>query len=327
MPARLGSIALLFGLAIVAGPATAEPDAATHVFVPASYRVGAYPTYSGSGWIGRAYLNIPDASVQNLFFAESYIVRDDIVPDFFFRTPWIDFPAGPVDVAPDSSFATIGDFLNDYIYNVTDSAKLNEPFGNFVLKFSGFLRVAFEDETLGGVGLPVGVDFGTSGYDGFRFLLGTSIYRLPIVNPDDSFYRENAFVEAVGLFPVEVTYYNRYEPDDPLGRAGIELYSWHGGGLAWPMGDRMIHPARGPGTIVPPWLIYQLIDIQSIRPGDFTADSLVDLADFGWFEFCFTGTVTDPSGSIRPGCDSLDFDGDLDVELDDYATFLEIWRR
>ncbi|MCP4594002.1 MAG: exo-alpha-sialidase [bacterium] len=52
------------------------------------------------------------------------------------------------------------------------------------------------------------------------------------------------------------------------------------------------------------------------RDGDRDLDGDVDLHDFAWFQACFTTT-----GPIESGCCLFDFDGDDDVDIDDYADF------
>ena len=298
-----------------------------HIFIDKDYRVGAYPSYDGNGWVASGFLNIPDEDAVNLFAAEVYV--DGRTPDFVFRTPWIDFPAGPVSVAPDSDFTTMGDFLNGHVTNVSPRIALAAPFGNFLLRFTGFIKIAFEDQTLGGIGFPVGVDFGISTYDGMRIRTGETIFSVPISNPCDGFFRESGLFEGVGLFPIEITYYNRVT-DQPFDcvftglaedRAGIELYSWHGGGLELPVGaERMIHPVRGPATVLPPRIIYQFIDIRPLPLGDFTADSKVNIRDFRWFETCFDGGFR----GLGFGCDAFDFDGDFHVDWFDFEFFQQL---
>ena len=86
-------------------------QARAHILVSRGDRVGAYPAYDGSGWVAEVFLNIPGTSASSLLAAESH--ADSTTPDFTFRTPWIDFPAGPGAAGRDSDFATVGDFLND----------------------------------------------------------------------------------------------------------------------------------------------------------------------------------------------------------------------
>jgi len=309
------------------------------------YREGGYPPYEGAGWVAKVYLNLPlpdppeDTSEQDLgtlIEAEAYVA--EATPDFTFRTDWIDFPAGPEAVALDTSFSTMGDFLNDYIYDVSDPSKLDEPFGNFLIKFEGYLKVTFDEDLTSAIGLPIWVDFGTIGYDGFRLEVGTTIYRFPkmfvIGGEPIFFWRENPICEAAGMFPIRVTYYNRYDadldPDPPTQQnyhneyAGIEVYTWHGSELALPAGQNMVHAVRGPGTIIPPRVIYQAGDVQPLVTGDFTADGLVDGRDLRWFQTCFTGPGDEIFVLLATGCHRFDFDEDQDVDLTDFATFLSL---
>lgn len=299
--------------------------AGAHVYIFNVWRVGSAPAYDGSGWIGEAFLHVPDENATTLLAAEAYILNRE--PDFTFRTEWIDFPAGPVDVAEDTSFATMGDFLNDYIFDVSDPTKLDEPFGNFVLRFSGYLRVRIEDSSLADPNLPAWVEFGTSGYDGYRVRVHDTVYRLPVVDPNFSFYFENCIVETLGMYPIQVTYFNRFDPDNTanMNRAGIELYSWHTGGLPWPAGNHLIHPVLGPATIVPPRVIYQEEDLLPLIPGDFDAQHDVDLRDMQWLQNCFTGSGDEKGGFfLNPGCDAFDFDDDDDVEWLDAASTVNV---
>lgn len=323
-PVRVGVTGLLVGIVCC----VCAPTAIGHIFIFEFFRVGAYPPYQGSGWRGEAF-QIPNADADHLLTAEAYV--DKRQPDFTFRTPWIDFPAGPLDVDLDVNFETIGDFLNDYIYDVSDPSKLDEPFGHLLIRFSGFLSVKLEDDIQWppAFGLPVWVEFGTMGHDGYRTRIVNSVYRQVITDPTNGFFGENAIIEGLGLFPIEVTYFNHYaEPENDRDHAGIELYSWHGGGLPWPAGENMIHPTRGPATIVPPRVIYQGDDILPLIKGDYDADFDVDLLDWGWHQFCFTGPDEEnPNNAVilRLGCKSQDFDSDFDVELDDYIAFQDAY--
>ncbi len=299
-----------------------------HVFIFDTYRVGAAPAYDGSGWICEAYLNIPEASAAHLIAAENYVVERP--PDFTFRTPWIDFPAGPEPFADDTEFDTMGDFLDDYIYDVSDPSKLDEPFGHFLLRFRGYVSVRLEDDIQpplleGGntLGLPVWVEFGSFGFDGYRTRIVDTIYRIPIANPANPFFHENSIILGLGLYPIEVTYFNHYDPNGQvqMDKAGIELYSWHGDGLAWPGGDNLVHTERGPATLVPPRVIYQAEDIVPLILGDFDADSDIDLLDYRWLQTCFTGPGED--FFLDDGCNAFDFDGDGDVDWEDFAAFVE----
>ncbi len=298
--------------------------ARAHVFIFEFYRVGAYPPTEGTGWSAEAFLNIPDESAIHLLAVESYVAFQS--PDFTFRTDWIDFPAGPLAVDLDANFATIGDFLNDYIYDVSDPSKLNEPFGHFFLRFSGYLRVALTDDvSFGGAGLPVWVEFGSMGYDGYRTRIVDTVYRIPVVNPDNGFFHENSIVQAAGLFPIEISYFNRYDPQaqnvPPTERAGIELYSYHPGGLPWPAGENLVHSVFGQSTIVPPNVIFQEEDILPLLQYDYDADADVDLVDYGWMQTCYTGPADEVPFFLAIGCSTFDADLDQDIDLDDFTGY------
>ncbi len=303
-----------------------SPLAAAHVFVFEEYRAGSFPPYDGDGWIGEAYI-IPEESAAHLISAE--IHADGREPDFTFRTHWIDFPAGPEPDGLDAEFATVGDFLEGNVFDVSDPAQLDLPFDHLLLRFTGFLRVALEDDvSLDGSGaLPVWVEMGSLGHDAYRTRVVDSVYRLPIIlYGNNPFAHENAIVMATGLFPIQVTYFNKYEPDSDQGleRAGIELYSWHGGGLPWPGGENLVHPERGAATILPPEVIYQSQDVLPVIQGDYDGDFDVDLHDARWFQYCHTGRGDEVGGfTLELGCNKLDFDDDADVDTDDLAAFLD----
>jgi hypothetical protein len=53
------------------------------------------------------------------------------------------------------------------------------------------------------------------------------------------------------------------------------------------------------------------------RAGDFDGDGDVDLNDFATFALCYTGAAVPPA----PGCEPCDLDADNDVDLGDFATF------
>jgi len=244
----------------------------------------------------------------------------DREPDFTFRTDWIDFPAGPIDSGLDAEFGTLGDFFDAYIYDVSDPAKLDEPFGAFLVKFKGLLKVGLEDEIRveNVTGLPVWIDVGTMAYDAYRVRIGEIIYQRPNVKWTRPFYNFGPAVEVLGLFPIEITYVNIYDPAARFQneRAGVEIYSWHGDGLPWPAGINMMHEVRGPATLLPPRAIYQQEDIEFVHPGDFEADFDIDLTDFQWFQFC-----ADPTFFFLPSfCRIFDFNGDDVVDLEDYRS-------
>lgn len=88
--------------------AVLSSEASAHVFVPESFRVGAYPPHEGTGWVAEVYLNLPIRASGDLLRAEAYVLTE--IPDFTFQTDWIDFPAGPVATDLDENFSTMGDF-------------------------------------------------------------------------------------------------------------------------------------------------------------------------------------------------------------------------
>ncbi len=243
--------------------------------------------------------------------------------DFTFRTEWIDFPPGPVDSGLDSSFQTVGDFLGDLPFDVSDPEMLDAPFGNLFLRFTGFIKVQISDEVRvrDVIGFPVWIEVGTMGYDGYQVDVGETAYRFPNVAWAQPFFHWGPSVELVGLFPIEITYVNIYDPNAELGneRAGIEIYSWHGGGLPWPAGFQMLHERFGPGTLLPPRVIYQAEDILPLRRGDFDADADIDLHDLRWYAIC-----ADPNFFFLPaGCDWLDMNQDGRVRPDDYSQMID----
>jgi hypothetical protein len=65
------------------------------------------------------------------------------------------------------------------------------------------------------------------------------------------------------------------------------------------------------------------VTIQTIGsvPGDCDGDGDVDLADYACFLDCLTG----PDGGLLPDCGPFDFDSDSDVDLRDLAIFQEVF--
>ncbi len=330
---------LLLAVAL-AGMSTHVANA--HVIVENNLRVGSIPQTDGNGWICSVYLNIPDENAINLLAAEFHVTSQ--TPDFTFETQWIDFPAGPLGSDLDTSFATMGDFFDDHLVNVSDPTRLDEPFGSFLLECTGFISVRPEDDietvvkgnSANTAQLPTWVEIGTFGNDGFRTEIGTeTIYRIPIVSgPTNQFFHENMICNGWGMYPITITYFNRYAPDDLfMHSAGVEVYSFHGSPFAYPGGAILQLSDGTPATLLPPRVIYQQADIGPLQDGDFNADGIVDFLDYQWVQRCFTGPagedVFPPIGCSRTSCTSctddtigfLDFDDDGDVDEFDFSAF------
>lgn len=312
-----------FGPVVLTGLLLVMP-AQAHVFIPQTERAGAYPAYAGDGWRGEVYLNLPDDAATNTITAENYIQGRK--PDFTFSTHWIDFPAGPQSFVIDGDLITVGDFFNDYVFDVSDPTKLDLPMSNMLVRFTGLLKVTLEDEVRINtpILLPVWIEFGSFGYDGFNVRVGGNLcYEVFDANSPYSgpWFNWGPAVQAQGLFPIVFTYLNRYDPDGSAGApfVGFEVYSWHGGGAAYPAGENMLHAERGYGTLAPPWVIYQPGDELPVVRGDFDADADVDAKDAQWLQNCFFP----PIGFIilPDGCDAFDFASDNDVDWDDLFEF------
>src|SRR3970282_1843899 len=98
--------------------------------------------------------------------------------------------------------------------------------------------------------MPIWVDFGSMGYDGFRTTVGgVTVYQVVNANVVGPWYNFGPACEVLGLYPVTVTYFNNYDATGSRGapQAGFELYSWHGSDFGWPAGENMLHDRRGPG--------------------------------------------------------------------------------
>ena len=262
--------------------------------------------------------------VTDLIQAERFIAG--IPADFTFSTPWIDFPSGPEDSRLDTEFETIRDFLDDYITDVSDPSKLDEPFSALLLRFTGLVKVTMADEVRVRelIELPVWVDFGTMGYGAYRTRIVSTVYE----NPNLRFIRQpfmsfGPSIEVPGLYPIEITYVNIQDPEGLRGneRAGVEVYSWHGGGMPWPAGEQMVHAEWGAATLAPPRVIYQFQDVLQIFTGDFDADTDVDLRDFRWFQVCSDANLF----FLPAGCYQLDFDGDSRLGTSDLPSFEAIF--
>lgn len=318
--------------------------AMAHVFIENDQRSGAIPAYDGSGWVCEVFLDIPDDNAAHLLAAEAYVLKRP--PDFTFKTQWIDFPSGPTGSRLDTSFATMSDFFDDHIFDVSDPTMLNQPFGNFLFRCNGVLSIRAEDDietviignNANTAQLPTWVEVGTFGNDGFRTEVGTqTVYRIPIVTgPTNQFFHENMICLGLGMYPIKVTFFNRYDPTNEfmMDSAGVEVYSLHGSPFEYPGGDILVLPDGTPASLIPPRVIYQTEDILPLADGDFNADGVVDMLDFQWMQHCHTGPGGDdvfpPVGcsitsctNCAPGMDGgyMDFDDDGDVDGVDFSAF------
>lgn len=59
-----------------------------------------------------------------------------------------------------------------------------------------------------------------------------------------------------------------------------------------------------------------------VVPSDCNEDGVVNVADHGGFENCFSG----PSGSLLAGCACFDFDSDGKITLADFATLQDMFN-
>lgn len=300
-------------------------DLRAHPFIPQESRAGAYPNDPGEGWVGEAFMNLPDQAAAHLLAAEQYVVGR--TPDFTFRTQWIDFPAGPVSDVPDADLETVGDLLNDYIYAVSDPSKLNQPMSHLLLRFTGLVKVTLADEsrTLGFIGPPIWMDYGSWGYDGYRTRVGTeTCYAVLDTNLfPNAWFNFGPSIEVQGLYPITVTYFNNYDPDGSRGapRGGFELYSWQGSPYAWPAATvTPPHSRFGYMTLAPPWPVYQPGDELPMIRGDFDGNATIDLHDYQWIQNCF---CWESPCFFAAGCDWVDFNLDQRVDWNDARLFDE----
>lgn len=320
----------VLGILVTLQVATASAD----LPVLKSTRLGVAPPWPGEGWLGECFLNIPDASAAHLIFAEHYVAKAK--PDFTFSTRWIDFPGGPgstvcedcpTGMHLDSEFATVGDFLNDYIYDVSDPSQLLRPMSHMLIRFSGYLAVTFEHDTDGAYGLDTWVHFFPAGFDGYRVTVANQSWRNPRQVVESAFALDFLIFDSLGMYPIQATYFNRYDPKGALGAplAGFELYSWHGSELALPGGERWVHQTREVSTIVPPEVIYQPGDEVDALAADIDADRDVDLYDLWFLQNCYTGPGGEKGGfDLTIACTWWDEDHDRDVDEVEFTAFQAI---
>lgn len=305
-------------IASAAMTATGFPSAQAHIFLFPWQRAGTAPCHRGNGWRVECFYDLPDNAAANLLTAEQFI--SDKQPTFTFHADYIDWPAGDRVNDLDTSFATMGDFLDDYVSDFSDSGALGLPFRHFLLRATGYFIVDLNDAK-DPFAPPIRKDYGLFAYDGGRVRIDTTtIFRIVLPILPDSFYFEDGIFPSPGLYKIEVTFFQRYNPggNDGTERAGVELRSCQDDGLDLPGQDRLPCPiGHGTAKGTPPRLIYQQSDILPDTIGDFDADNDVDLYDFARFQRCFTGPGYE--GEYDPGCEKFDLDGDDDVDLEEYA--------
>jgi hypothetical protein len=292
-----------------------------HIFIPLSLQAGIAPCYPGNGWTVEVFWDIPTENATNVIIAERYVA--DKEPTFTFRARYLDWPAGPVSHGHDADFATLGDFLNDHITEISNPNALDWPFDrHFLLRAKAYLKVRLEDSTFN-LDPGVWLDYGLAAFDGGRVAVGDlSVFRILLPPRPDGFFTENSSFPLAGAYPLIITYFQRYDPNAEVDAelAGFEFTTCHEGGLPLPSGEWVFCRAGVDGAATPPELLYDLADVLPLVPGDYDADMDIDLRDAGFFQRCYTGP--DPDEEVRYECEILDFDVDQDIDLDDLRVFL-----
>lgn len=318
----LRSVLSLAAALLLAAPAQAQDR--SHVFVFSRQRLGAAPCEPGTGWRVECFYDIPEPSVGNLRDAELYV--NGVEPTFTFHTDYLDWPAGDPSVVPDTEFATLGDFLNDYISDVSDPEALDLPFDrHFLLRASGGINIRLVDSSYPYPTPPVFFEMGLVAADGGKiFIDPTTIVRLLLPEPPPSFIAEDPVTDLPGVYPFAITYLQRFDPDNRFGagNAGFELLTCHRDGLPLASGVHLEYRCGYPGLAIPPWYVYQPESIQPILECDFEVDGDVDLADFSHFQRCYTGPGNE--NPFEYGCFIFDSEGDDDVDLADFDYFFPL---
>ncbi|GMU38952.1 MAG: hypothetical protein KJ057_16630 [Phycisphaerae bacterium] len=301
--------------ALLAGALIGAPVAA-HIFIFPWQRAGNAPCEPGGGWRVECFWDIPEGSAAHLLTAENYIVGRD--PTFTFHADYLDWPAGDAANVPDDALARMGDLLNAYISDLSDPEALNLPMRHFLIRATGYFDVILEDAK-DPFSPPIRKDYGLIAFDGGRVRIDTTtIFRIVVPIPPDSFFFEDAIYPSPGLYKIEITYFQRFNPGGTDGTelAGVELRTCQPDGFDHPGGELMICPDGSLARVTPPRLIYQFEDVLPELVGDFDADNDVDLFDFSRFQRCFTDSGFE--GEYDEGCEKFDLDLDDDVDLDDY---------
>ncbi len=294
------------------------PTSHSHLFIFDSQRAGAAPCQPGNGWFVECFYGISDEAAANLLTAEAYVSEES--PTFTFRAQYLDWPAGPAAYGLDADFETLGDLLDDYISDLSDLDALDLPFDHFLLRATGYVNARLRDSDFQPAP-PVWMDFGLAVFDGGRVRMSTTtITRILFPQPPYGYGTENAIIESPGAYRVEVTLFNRYDPQNEFGaeRAGIELLTCHEDGMDTPSGFLLVCD-MGDAKIAPPWYFYDAEDVLPVMPSDFDVDNDVDLRDIAGFQACFTGPGN--KGALDEGCRTFD-DEDNDVDLLDFSIFV-----
>lgn len=114
-------------------------------------------------------------------------------------------------------------------------------------------------------------------------------------------------------------------PDDFRGKSAadaIDLYGASGGGAGFDLAESGFDWIQYVYVTSTGGEVDAMADVTPgvVGPGDADLDADVDLADFRWFQACYTASGRGP---VDCGCRSVDIDGDDDVDLDD----LRLWAE
>lgn len=160
----------------------------------------------------------------------------------------------------------------------------------------------------------------------FRGPQPTITYAPPAIAYGTSFDFE--FVGGVGPYTISLIALSSVTHSNNMGQRYVRL------GEA-PAGGRVSLFAPGTANLAPPgFYMMFVVDGQGVpsisrmvrvitRFGDFNQDDDVDDQDRDAFETCFTGTDVD----MAPGCEPGDFDGDRDIDCDDWNRFVDAWTE
>jgi len=299
-------------IALVLGVCSAVA-AYAHIFIFQSERIGAAPCTPGGGWSVECFYPVPVDNASSLLIAELW--ANGQTPAFTFHADFLDWPSGPAASRNDADLATLGDLLDNYITDLSDPAALALPIDSFLLRARGVINIQTVDNELPIANPQTWISFGLSTFDGGRVRISnTTIFRTNTPTPLP-FRWDNAIFQLPGAYPIEVTLFNRHDPENLVGmpNAGFELYTCHEGGLILPGADAIpcFNGAAAGGT--PPRVIYDATEVGSIVAGDLDVDNDVDLADFAGLQRCFTGENNE--GFLSVECQQFDLDADNDIDV------------